>query len=288
MKEMLWNEQYNLGIEEIDHVHRRLFYLINKLIRLNEGDAGKSACQETIQFFKKYSLHHFAVEERYMQYTGYECYLVHKSLHDQLRDETLPALENEMECEEYSKDAVQHFLGVCMGWLAGHIFVEDRAMIGKPVNGWIYESPNAPVTLAETAKQVFQAVSGTAQIVDENYNGKDLDQATYCYFQYSSSQKENMKVVIGIEKKAILCMFGAMLGIEFQKLDTSILCAVRQLFCQLVKMTAVNRIYLEQYKLEKEELITYGQLCDIMEISIPRYNILYDIGYGLIAFYVIR
>ena len=288
MKEMLWNEQYNLGIEEIDHVHRRLLYLISKLIRLNERDAEKSACQETIQFFKRYSLHHFAAEERYMQYTGYEGYLMHKRLHDYLRDEVIPALENELEQEEYSKDAIQHFLGVCVGWFAGHILVEDRAIIGKPVNGWIYESTKESVTLAWSAEQVFRMISGTAQIVDENYNGKDLDQAAYCYFQYISSQKERVKVVIGIEEKAVLRMFGAMLDIELPKLDASVLCAVRQLFCQLVKMTAVNQMYLEQYKLEKEELITYAQLCDMAEKSTPKYNILYDIGYGLIVFYVMR
>lgn len=298
MKEMLWNEQYNLGIEEIDHVHQRLFYLIHKLVRLNETDAGKPVCRETIQFLKKYSLHHFATEERYMQYTGYEGYQVHKSLHDRMRDEMLPALENELEQTSYSQDSVAHFLGVCMGWLAGHILVEDRAMIGKAVNTWIYESETAPVTLAQTAAQVFNMVSRQdAQLVAENYDcNKEVfsdkislqmsEQFIYYHFQYASSQKETIRAVLGVEEKAVLSMFSAMLGIENQKLDISMRYAALQLFSQLLKMTAVDRKYLEQYQLEKEEFMTYEQFCDTMEDVVLKYRLAYDIGYGLVVLYV--
>lgn len=299
MKEMLWNEQYNLGIEEIDHVHQRLFYLVHQLACLNEANAGQPACRETVQFLKKYLLHHLATEERYMQYTGFEGYQVHKSLHAQFRDEMFPALENELEQTSFSQDAVAHFLRVCIGWLAGHIFVDDRAMIGTAANRWIYEPEGDTITLAQSAAQAFGMVSRQqAQLLDGYYDynkeascneipAQALGQTIYYYFQYTSSQKEEVQVVLGIEEKAVLSIFSAMLGVEFRKLDTSMLYAAMHLFGQLLKMTAVEQNYLEQYKLEKEEHITQEQLSRMMEKMILKYSLTYDIGYGTIIFSVV-
>lgn len=284
MKEMLWNEQYNLGIEEIDHVHQRLFYLVHQLACLNEAGAEQPACRESVEFLKKYSLHHLAAEERYMQYTGYEGYQVHKALHVQWRDEMFPALENELEQTSFSQDAVAHFLRVYIGWLAGHILVEDRAMISKAAQG-------DAITLEQSTEQVFNMVSKQkAQLLDEHYDyNKEAacNEIIYYYFQYASGQKENVQVVLGIEEKAVLSIFSAMLGVEFQKLDMSMLYAAMHLFGQLLKMTAVEQNYLEQYKLEKEEHITQEQLSKMMENMILKYSLTYDIGYGTIVFSVV-
>ncbi len=288
MKEMLWHEQYNLGIDEIDHMHQRMFYLLKTLVSQNETGTEKDACRETIHFLRKYALHHFASEERYMQYMGYEGYQMHKKLHDQLRDVSIPALDDELEREGYSKEAVGHFIGVCVGWFAGHILVEDRAIVGKPVSGWIYGKEEADWGIAKAAEQVFRVLSGKSEILDESYDGRDLDHGIYSRLRYVSANKETVQVVIGIEERAILTMFGEMLGIENPKLDASIPYAARQMFCQLVKLTAVNKMFMEQYLLDKEELILYGQLYEMTEKSAPSYHILYDVGYGRLAFYVFR
>ena len=33
-----WNERYNIGVEEIDRAHQRLFKIVNKLIVFNEDE----------------------------------------------------------------------------------------------------------------------------------------------------------------------------------------------------------------------------------------------------------
>ena len=54
----------------------------------------------------------------------------HRRIHRDFRENTLPSLEQELERTDYSPDAVEHFLGVCTGWLIGHTLTEDQAIAG--------------------------------------------------------------------------------------------------------------------------------------------------------------
>ncbi len=56
-----------------------------------------------------------------------------KRIHKNFRDTTLPALERELELAEYSKDSIDHLLRVCVGWLIGHILIEDQAIVNGVV-----------------------------------------------------------------------------------------------------------------------------------------------------------
>lgn len=62
---------------------------------------------------------------------------IHTRIHTNFREITLPALEKELELNEYSQDAVNHFLGVCAGWLIGHTLIEDHAIVsGEVIKQW--------------------------------------------------------------------------------------------------------------------------------------------------------
>ena len=136
-KEIKWNDRFNIGVDSIDTAHRRLFSIVGKLISLNEDETKQQhACREGIKYFKSYTIKHFEDEEAYMRSINYPNLAIHKSLHDSLRDKTLPALEEEMAAQDYSRESVQHFLGICVGWLNGHIMVEDRAITGKNPHKW--------------------------------------------------------------------------------------------------------------------------------------------------------
>ncbi len=94
-----WQEEYNIGVEEIDKEHRRLFKIINKLMTASSenGDNYQRTCQEGIKFFRGHTLKHFADEELYMATMGYEGLERHKKIHKGFREDTLPALEQELE-----------------------------------------------------------------------------------------------------------------------------------------------------------------------------------------------
>ena len=50
VKEIKWNERFNIGVESIDTAHRKLFSIVGKLIALNEDEnKQQNACREGIK-----------------------------------------------------------------------------------------------------------------------------------------------------------------------------------------------------------------------------------------------
>ena len=132
--QLVWKDEYNIGVDVIDKEHQRLFKIINKLFAFsNEEKKSQWACQEGIKYFKDHTVKHFAEEEKYMASINYEGLSTHRLLHRGFRKNTLPALEAELEQSKYSACSVNHFLGVCAGWLIGHTLTEDRAIDRKSV-----------------------------------------------------------------------------------------------------------------------------------------------------------
>ena len=135
MQQIQWHDRFNIGVEIVDQAHHRLFSIVQKIMDLYiERHEDKFACVEGIKYFKAYALKHFAEEEAYMLQIGYPGYSAHKKHHDRMRQETLPALERLLYDSDFSTEAVQRFIGVCTGWLTGHIIIEDRAIIGGQTN----------------------------------------------------------------------------------------------------------------------------------------------------------
>ena len=135
--QLVWKDVFNIGIKIIDDEHQRLFMIINKLFALKEEEKrSRKVCQEGIKYFKEHALKHFEAEERYMELIAYEGIDVHKRLHRDFRENSLPALERELEREDYSPAAVDHFLAVCAGWLIGHTLTEDKAIAGEKRSRW--------------------------------------------------------------------------------------------------------------------------------------------------------
>lgn len=88
------------------------------------------------QISENHTLEHFEHEEEYMRSINYSEYDIHKRLHDDFRNVTLPALEREMEESRYSVESIRHFLGVCIGWVVAHTQTEDQAIVGKRKSKW--------------------------------------------------------------------------------------------------------------------------------------------------------
>ena len=145
--QFVWQEEFNIGVDIIDKEHQRLFKIINKLFAFKkEGKNSEFACQEGIKFFKGHAVKHFADEEAYMTSIHYEGLAQHRQIHKGFRENTLPALEQELEQTEYSQEAMEHFLGVCAGWLIGHTLTEDLSITGKSVRKWEKLLPGEELT----------------------------------------------------------------------------------------------------------------------------------------------
>ena len=105
--QLVWKDEFNIGVKIIDEEHQRLFKLINRLFSLvREEHKSARACQEGIKYFKAHAVKHFEDEETYMELIGYEDLETHRRVHKNFREDTLPALERELENSDYSHEAV--------------------------------------------------------------------------------------------------------------------------------------------------------------------------------------
>lgn len=136
--QIIWNDRYNIGVDIIDKQHKKLFRILNKLFILEQRkEKSQWVCQEAIKYFKDHTLEHFQDEEDYMVSIGYPGIEMHRRIHNNFREITLPALEKELKLNNYSENAVNHFLGVCTGWLIGHTLTEDPAIAsGETIKQW--------------------------------------------------------------------------------------------------------------------------------------------------------
>ena len=202
-----WKKQFNIGVDSIDHAHRKLFSIVRKLIHLSEDENnGPWACAEGIKYFKSYAIQHFTDEEAYMQSIGYQGYEVHKHLHDDMRSKTLPALEKDLLESNYSQESIHHFIGICLGWLTAHIMIEDRAITGKISNRWKKDNAGKNITALEGALTDFvQKIWGLpAEIVSEHYNGENFGNSMIVRLIYRSKEKKKIQIFLVLEESLIL------------------------------------------------------------------------------------
>ena len=172
--QLVWKDEFNIGIKVIDDEHKRLFKIINKLFALEE-DERKSirACQEGIKYFKEHALKHFEDEEKYMELIAYEELETHRRLHKGFREHSLPALEKELRREDYSSESIDHFLAVCAGWLIGHTLTEDVAITGGKMSKWVDLLPEEELAAMKDLilKLLHNMFQLKAQVISEAYSG---------------------------------------------------------------------------------------------------------------------
>ena len=182
MENIVWNEQYNIGVEVVDNAHAKLFRIVNKLTKLlKDEQTARHACEEGIKYLENYTMKHFFEEEAYMRSIRYKEYARHKKVHDKFRGETLKALKWNMETERFSPSSVQRFVGVLLGWLTGHIMTEDQATVGKVALKRVYDRSGEIAVVARVVDQAMQDVFRlNAELVDENYNGRNVGKGFYC------------------------------------------------------------------------------------------------------------
>lgn len=281
MAEIKWNDRFNLGVEEIDNAHQKLFTIVNKLISFTENpDKQQHACREGIKYFKNYAVKHFAEEEAYMQSIAYAGLTMHKSLHDNLRDKTLPALEEELEAENYSVDSVEHFIGICVGWLTGHIMVEDRAITGKNANKWIYKSSDDKMdSVIKAATQGFKSLCRSQiQVVSQHYGGESFSTGNpLCYrLTYSSKTGGKQQFYLVYEESVAIRTLNDILDMEIKRVDKTVVDAMRMLSVQFVDYIKNHFPGSEKYTLEKPDLLSFDQFSKIFYKQCPVCSFLFN------------
>ena len=286
--QLVWKDEYNIGIDIIDKEHERLFKIINKLFRFtDEKSKSQWACQEGIKFFKDHAAKHFTEEEGYMEAVDYERLAAHRHIHQEFRERTLPALEAELEQTDYSADAVGHFLGVCAGWLIGHTLMEDRAIAGKSRSRWMeLLSGKEQDELKEVILQLmYDLFRLEASVISETYGGERFGKGIYHRLVYSTDQEEEKReIFLVFEEKLLLNTVGKAMGIKTNKLNTILMNAARYTARQFAGCVKEHLPDMEGYELKEENLLTYEEFQDVFEHEKLQASLLFDTGEGYFAY----
>ncbi len=286
--QLIWNEQYNIGVDIIDKEHRKLFGILNKLFDFRQQDEkSRWSCREAVKFFREHALRHFADEEAYMESNGYAGLEAHKRIHKDFRERTLPALEKELEKTKYAEDSVDHFIGVCAGWLIGHTLVEDHAIVsGESIKQWenlLPEEEQAVMgqTIAGLLHTMFRM---DAKLISGCYGGEKFGEGVYYRLIYRGRENKRWEFFLVFEEKLISGMIGSVMDIPSAAVGI-----MRMHVEEYVARQFAERVkgYFPSFgwsETAEEQRLTYEQFRRVFEKRSPQFSLLFDTGKGYFAY----
>ncbi|MCI8821705.1 MAG: response regulator [Lachnospiraceae bacterium] len=289
--QLVWKEEFNIGVEIIDKEHQRLFSIINRLSALSEEERkSRRVCEEGIRFFYEHAIRHFADEEKYMESIHYERLEVHKRIHRDFQEGILPALEEELRKADYSSQAVDHFLAVCSGWLIGHTLTEDHAIIGGKIGQWEDLLPEEELeamkkVIMELLHQMFRL---NARVISEAYGGERFGNGIYYRLVYGRKQDgKKWEIILVFEEKILVNTVGRLMGVRSDSLDVMLINAARYTASQFVCHVMEQFPSLRSYGMQEENLLTYEQFQEIFEKKKPQISLLFHTEEGYFSYCVI-
>lgn len=283
-----WQEEYAIGVENIDNAHKQLFRIVNRIINNfmdSDFDRNQTICIEAIKYLKNYAIHHFGEEEAYQLSIGYAGYKVHKQVHDNMRDVVIPALEREVISKSYSKEALEHFVGVCAGWLAAHVLVEDQAITGKKRSKWNQDADHKSAELLDTIVKSY--IKGlfrmNATVVNKHYAGHKLAKLFCVLDTFTAADGSVYDVLTGIEERMLEIVAMKIINAKAFVLDAVMLPLVTEMvksFDYEVMMAFLN----DAVKCTNTRVIRNGDFYRAYETVYPDYSMLWRTEGGFIAF----
>ena len=285
---MQWREEYNIGVDVVDKAHRQLFSIVRKMIELTEGgEKDEYACREGIRFFKSYTVRHFAEEEAHMRSIGYAGLERHRAIHENLKRETLPAMERRLEASGFSDEEVKRFIGICLGWLTAHVTNEDQAIAGKAkVKLPRLKRGETLLAMESIIPQIMQNTFGLESVlVNQNYAGWNRGPALFQELLYIAGDGKKTRVIIVLEEKFVLSTTGQMLGLRFAEVDETVRSAVRAISQTFVQRIDEVMAQGSQYRLVRELLLDEAEFDALWKDRSPQCSLLFFTMQGHYAFF---
>ncbi len=290
MKTIPWNRRYEIGVESIDKQHKQLFVTINRLLALGDEEGKKEwVCREGVKYLKNHVIEHFQHEEDYMRSIDYPDYEIHKRLHYDFQNNTLPSLEEELGETDFSEEAMRHFLGVSIGWLLAHTQTEDQAIAGKRISQWTNIPPEEEIdALEQMIVQLFNDMFQLkAKAISRQYGGEEIGKTICFRFVYHGDKKERWEVIWGIEEQLLLKVVSDLMDAQYLKVDDMVINMTRYIARQMIGRIIECFPHLQALEMEGESLLTYEQLVASFERIPPFCSMLFDTGAGYFSFSVL-
>jgi len=125
MAALEWKPEYSVGIESVDHEHRELIDLVNRIGEALVAGRPVDEVEEVFGDLFRAISSHFALEERFMREHGYDQTSQHKADHERLLDELRDIMD---EYREGREGSVEHFKGAVEAWFAVHFKTHDARL----------------------------------------------------------------------------------------------------------------------------------------------------------------
>lgn len=284
-----WRDEFNIGVEAVDRAHKELFSIVRKIINLaehNDDVRSQRACSEGIKFFKNYVVEHFSQEEEYMRSVKYKHYIAHKRRHDLMRYETIPTLEKELADGEFSREAVEHFYDVCIGWLTTHIIIEDQAIVRNVDVQWEFEKGHEIPGLTRVFKESIQEMfKSDVELLDKNYNGNPLDRPICMEFFFKNTAGKRVKIIFEAEERLVTSSIAKMIGVPFIRINDISFTAMTEIMLSIIQRVAPKAQLLDAtYQLQSEQRKTAADVREQLHDEYFKYKLLFASDDGNFAF----
>ncbi len=123
MEFISWVEEYSVNVREIDHQHKKLLEIINKL---HDGILAVNydfTLTEVLDELVNYTVYHFGFEENLLVRSGYQKVTKHFSMHSEFIDKLKDYLRKHQSGEISITEDLMSFL---KDWLVNHIMHTDK------------------------------------------------------------------------------------------------------------------------------------------------------------------
>ena len=121
-----WQDEYSVGVKELDEQHQNMLNIINTLLIGQKDEYDAIKLSETISSLIHHAYIHFATEERYLVQTNYPDIKTHVLEHVGF---IMKTLELSLKVKEGTKDNRLELLRYLKGWYSSHVLGSDRLYI---------------------------------------------------------------------------------------------------------------------------------------------------------------
>lgn len=127
MYHLKWDDdEYGVGIKEIDDQHKKLIELIRRLLKSICYNKGDNRTVKVIDELIEYADVHFSLEEKYFRKFNYEFAKEHVKEHSRFREKMVELRES---CSRDRSGTIFEAVNYLGHWFANHLNDSDRKYI---------------------------------------------------------------------------------------------------------------------------------------------------------------
>jgi hemerythrin-like metal-binding protein len=114
---MDWSDKLDVGVDNMNHQHKKILSLMNNLYEAFEQKKEFDQFISILDELKDFTIKHFAEEEAYMESINFEGIQVHTGIHQQL----LEKFTSNYQTITNERKLTQEFFDFLKFWLSSHI-----------------------------------------------------------------------------------------------------------------------------------------------------------------------